>query len=105
MKHEDIDSIVFMTIIIGRKQKDALLSALLEAGVHLIYTKYGKGTVKASSLRHSLGLVPEEHKAVITCILKQGKAPEIYRMLAERFSFSQPNTGIAFTMPIDRLSY
>jgi len=97
--------LVFMTIIVGRKQQDALLAALLETGIHLINTTYGRGTVKANVLQSAFGLAREEHKAVVTCLLAHEKADPVVRMLTEQFHFDKPNTGIAFTVPVERLSF
>ena len=99
------DKIAFMTIIAGRKQEDALLTALLEAGVHLINATYAHGTVRAGVLQSTLGLVPEKAKVVITCVLPGEKSNAIFAMLAEKFHFDKPNTGIAFTVPVDGLSF
>ena len=103
MKH--CDSLVFLTIIAGRKQKDNLLTALHGQGVHLVNTSYGKGTVKASLLQSTLGLVPEHNKAVILCVTSSDKTGAVMDMLREKFHFDKPNTGIAFTLPIDKLSF
>lgn len=97
--------ISFCVIIAERKQRDALLSSLLETGAHLTNTLYGRGTVEASYLQNVLGLVPEEHKVIIICILPAGKTGAVTNMLIEKFQFDQPNTGIAFTIPIDNLSF
>jgi nitrogen regulatory protein PII len=94
-----------MTIIAGRKQKDALLTALLEAGVHLVNTTYAHGAVRAGSLTSALGLVPEKDKAVITCVLPDEKSNAVFAVLAEKFHFDKPGMGMAFTMPVDRLSF
>ena len=99
------DSLVFLTIIAGRKQKDDLLTALHSQGVHLANTSYGKGTVKASLLQCTLGLVPEHNKAVIVGITTSEKTGAVLDMLREKFHFDRPNTGIAFTLPIDKLSF
>ncbi len=105
MKHDDSISITYVTVIAGRKQKDALLSALLEAGARVVTVLYGKGSVQASYLTNLLGLVPEENKVVIVCLVAQQRADALLKMLEEKFSFDQPNTGIAFTIPIDKLSF
>ena len=99
------EEIVFLTLIVGRKQKDDILSALFEAGVHMTNIIYGKGTVQASYLTNVLGLIPEENKAVISCVLLQSQADIILKMLIEKFNFDKPNTGIAFTIPVDRVSF
>lgn len=105
MKNEGTDRVVCLTLIAGRKQKDALLSALAASGAKLINTMYGKGTVKATYLENLFGLVPEENKVVISCVLLHEHSPAILRMLEEKFHFNKPNTGIAFTIPVDRLSF
>ena len=51
------------------------------------------------------GLVPEENKVVITCLLPSEKSDALLDMLVEKFNFDKPNTGIAFTIPVEKLSY
>jgi len=105
MKNEEMNKIAFMVLITGRKQKDALLSVLLESGIHLTHTLYGKGTVEASYLQNMFGLIPEEKKVVITCLSTQVKIDAVLKQLVENFHFNEPNTGIAFTIPINRISF
>jgi len=105
LKSPETDQVVLMIIIAGRKQKNALLTSLLASGIHLIDTVYGKGTVCAGYLRNTFGLVPEEKKVVITCASTYAKADLVLKLLVEQFHFDKPNTGIAFTVPIDRVSY
>ena len=105
MKNEETEKLVFLVLVTGRKQKDAILCALLETGVQLTNIIYGRGTVKASYLMNVLGLVSEENKAVITCVLADNKSDTVLKMLIEKFHFDKSNTGIAFTTPIDKLSF
>lgn len=105
MNHEHKDCLRFLTLIAGRKLEEALIAALLEAGMHVINVTYGRGTVKASILRNAFGLMPEERKVVISCISTQPKVDAVLRMLVERFHFDQPNTGIAYTSRVDRVSH
>ncbi|WP_099203989.1 DUF1538 domain-containing protein [Scatolibacter rhodanostii] len=100
----ECNGVDFWVIIASRKQKDTLLCSLLEMGAHLTNTIYGRGTVEASYLQNVLGLVPDEHKMMVMCILPDSKTDEITKMLSKKFHFDQPNTGIAFTIPIDQLS-
>jgi hypothetical protein len=94
----------FLTLIAGRKNKAVLLKALWETGGRLINVVYGKGSVKANYLMDMLGLVPEENKVVITCLLPAEKSSVVLDMLAKKFDFDKPNTGIAFTIPVEKLS-
>ncbi|MCE5234924.1 MAG: hypothetical protein ABFC62_07935 [Clostridiaceae bacterium] len=96
--------IVFLTLIAGRKQKEALLDALTEAGGKLINVIYGRGSVKTSYLKDMFGLVPEENKVLITCLLAGDKTEGVFDVLVKKFRFDRPNTGVAFTIRLDRLS-
>lgn len=99
------EKIVLMVLVAGRKQKDDLLSMLHESGIRLINVMYGKGTVKAGYLTSLLGLVPEENKVMIICVTTSNKSDAALVSLAEQFNFGEPNTGIAFTIPVDKMSY
>ena len=105
MKNEEKQKIIFLILIVGRKDKDDILSALTEHGVRLINVLYGKGTVQAGYLQNILGLVPEKNKALITCVMTSERSNSVLEMLVERFDFDSPNTGVAFTMPIDKVSF
>ena len=105
MKNENMERIVMMTIVVEKKQKDALLSMLLESGIHLVNTVYGKSTFGAGYLANTLALVPEKNRVVITCVSTYLKTEAIFKLLVEKFNFDKPHTGIAFTVPITRVSY
>ena len=81
------------------------MEALTETGGRMTNVMYGKGSVKASYVMDAFGFVPEENKVVITCLIPEKKTDCIIEMLDERFDFDKPNTGIAFTIPVDRLSF
>jgi hypothetical protein len=93
-----------LTLIAGRKQKDALLDALSESGGRLLRIVYGKGSAGINYLKDMLGFSPEENKVLITCLLPSDKTDAVLNMLIEKFHFDKPNTGIAFTVPVERLS-
>lgn len=93
-----------MTLIAGRKHKSALLDAIAKAGGHLINVVYGQGSAESSYLTDMFGFVPEVDKVVITCLLSGDKADAALDMLVEKFHFDKPNTGIAFTTPVEMLS-
>jgi len=96
---------VFLIIVTERKKKDAMLVALLDAGIHLINTLYGKGTVNESYFLNTFGLIPERNKAVITCVATHVKADGVLDMLNTKHEFDKPNAGIAFTIPVDRVVF
>ncbi len=94
----------FLTLVIGRNSKEEVLKFLLGSGCHLIDVVYAKGSVKSGYVRDMLGLVPEEKKVVITCLVSGSLSDRLLEQLAERFKLDKPNTGIAFVVPVDRLS-
>ena len=100
-----LKEIRFLTVIAGRKQKEPLVTALTQHGGHMVDVIYGKGSVKASHLMDALGLVPEEKKVMLTCLLTRKRAEETMQMLRDKFHFDLPNTGIAFTVPVNKLSF
>lgn len=100
-----MDSIEYLFIITGRKQKDALLSRMCSIDNRIVNTIYGKGTIKSNYLLDMLGLVPEENKVILTSVLPKEKTEVIFDMLLNEFDFGNPNTGIAFTMPISGMSF
>ncbi len=97
--------LVFLTLIAGRKRKDALLTALSASGLKVINTLYGKGTVEAGYLQNALGLIPEENKIIIVGLMRLENADAVFDILVKKFDFDKPNTGIAFTIPIEKLSF
>lgn len=101
MTHDIPTCLEFLTIIAGRKQKDTLTESLSAEGGRLITVMYGKGSVRSDYLRDMFGLVPEENKVVITCLLPCNKSEAVFNMLVNKFHFDKPNTGIAFTIPIN----
>ena len=100
-----MDNIEYLFIITGRKQKDALLSRMCSIDNRIVNTIYGKGTVKSNYLLDMLGLFPEENKVILTSVLPKDKTEVIFDMLLKEFDFGNPNTGIAFTMPISGMSF
>lgn len=105
MNNNDRAKISYLVLIAGRRNKDALLAALSEYGAKVVNILYGKGSAGGGHLLNMFGFIPERHKAVITCLTSEAKAEEILAMLADKFDFNSPNTGIAFTIPVDKIVY
>jgi len=94
-----------MVVIAGRNMKDQILSAMSEKGCHVINVFYGKGSAGADTFMDALGLVLEENKILITCLILNTKAEVIFDMLQKDFDFNKPNTGIAYVIPVEKLLY
>ena len=99
------DNVMFLVLIVERKKKDAILTAMHDAGIHLIDTVYGKGTVNENYFLNTFGLVPERNKAVITCVSTYAKTEIVLDALVKKFNFNNTNAGIAFTIPVDKVVF
>ena len=102
---ETLADTVFLVVIIARSKKDAALSALCCSGVHFTNTVYCKGTFKSDILQSALGLVPEKNKVMITTATTSNKASAILEMLNKKFNFENLDTGIAFTIPVNKIAF
>jgi len=97
--------ILLLTVIAGRKQKDSLLTALLETGVQSTNILYEKGSISESTIKNIFGFIPEENKVIIICLVSDKKAESVLNLLIEKFHFNLPNTGIGFTIPIEKILF
>ncbi len=96
---------VLLVIIAERPLKHKLVIALSEIEAVLINTTYARGSMKKNQLLRTLGLTVEQKKVLITCLLERKNVSKIFEILNDKFKFKQPNTGIAFTFPLESISY
>jgi hypothetical protein len=94
-----------MVIIAGRKLEDRLLTALCKNGGHVIRSMYGMGTVDEGLVTEAFGLMPEQNKIIIICIMAKKKSDAFLNILISDFHFDKPHTGIAYVIPVEKLSY
>jgi hypothetical protein len=99
-----VNEIVLLTVVVERKRKDSLIALLSEVGGQLISTMYGKGLVKSGYLMEALGLVPEDNRAIVTCLLPSEESGPLLETLIEKFDLGRP-AGAAFTIPVETLSF
>ncbi len=97
-------TIDYLTVITARKYKDSVQKLLLDSGCYLIDVVYAKGSVQSGYFKDMLGLVADEKKVLITCILKSNLTPQLMEQFVTKLNFDQPNTGIAYVIPVDKLS-
>ena len=105
MNKEDSDKIVFLTLIAERNKRESLLVALSESGIHLVNTSYGTGFAELGYLEYAFGLNKEQRKTVMTCISTKTKVDILLKRLVDEFNFDEPDTGIAFTIPIEKVAF
>lgn len=99
-----MNDISYLVVITNKKQKDALVNELAKVDAKFFNIMYGKGLVKANEFLKAFGLVSDQQKVIITSLIKSDKVDSAFAMLEEKFNISEPNSGIAFTIPINKMS-
>lgn len=97
--------IVFFIVIADRKSGEGIVALLKEHNVRIVNTIYGQGSVQATAFQDVFGFMPEENKVLATCLMPKEKVREVIDALNLHYHFEKPNTGIAFTIPVDGLSF
>lgn len=103
-------NIDFLILITDRKCRGVIgvigviIEELSKSGGKFINIIYGKGASKANDLLDIIKLNGDENKVVATCFVPKDKIDGIFDMLIKNFNFDKPNTGIAFTIPVEELS-
>ncbi|MBQ8178712.1 MAG: hypothetical protein IJ033_05955 [Clostridia bacterium] len=103
----DIHSIGLQQLIViaPKKKKDKLLTLLNEHGAHSIEIVYAHGSANPSALAAAFGFEVELKKVFISCLVKNSDASQLIDILYEEYDFKKPNTGIAFTIPVEGLAF
>lgn len=95
----------YFVIIAEQKRKNKFLSLLSDYGARGVSTAYGHGSMSPSAIAAAFGFESEQGKVFITCLVKTETAKELIDLLYHDFNFSRPNTGIAFTIPVEGLAF
>lgn len=95
----------YFVIIADQKKKNKYLELLGRYGVKGIQVIYGHGSASPSVLKAAFGLEVEQHKVIITCLLKKENAAKLIDVLYKEYHFNKPNTGIAFGIAVEGLAF
>lgn len=98
-------SLQYFVIIAEQKKKNKFLTLLNEHGARMIETVYGRGSMSPSAIAAAFGFEAREGKVLITCLLKTETVRELIEILYNDYNFKKPNTGIAFGVPVEGLSF
>lgn len=100
----EASEIVFLTIVSKRQKKDELLEMLTKAGGHLIHVMYARSSIRNDCIKELFCMVEDEDKLMITLVLASEQVSQVFDLLNTKFNFNKPDTGIAFTTPVELLS-
>lgn len=105
MSQTNTNSIQYFVIIAGKKKKNKFLSLLGKYDAHAIETVYAHGSVKPNSIAAAFRLIDGQCKVVITCLIKTENAKKLINILNKDYKFEKPNTGVAFSIPVEGLAF
>lgn len=93
-----------LVVIAKRKDKEKLVKALFEREVLMMNQSLVKGSAKEGLLR-ALGFSREVHNVMLSGFIKESQTSEVLALLVDKFNFNAPNSGFAFTIPVESISY
>ncbi len=105
MNTDHTERLHYFVLICSRKHRLTFTRLLAAEGGQGLKVIYGRGSVKASALVRALGLAQETHRAIITCLIPTGGAERVIASLNEEHGFTKPGTGMAFTIPVEGISF
>lgn len=98
-------NILYFVIISEQKKKDKFLNLLLDNEAHAIDIVYGYGSLSTNPIAKAFGLDIESNKVIISCLIKVEQAKKLIDILYQEYHFNKPNTGIAFSILVECLSF
>jgi hypothetical protein len=105
MNKTNDNNLQYFIIIAKKNRKNKFLSLLSEHGAHVLETVYAHGSVGKNVIASAFGFECSQCKVVISCLLKHDKAKEVIDILYKKYKFNKSNTGIAFSILVEGLSF
>ncbi|MDR1697389.1 MAG: hypothetical protein LBR37_00500 [Erysipelotrichaceae bacterium] len=92
-----------LVIISHNSNKKDITRLVEDHGGKLIHVVYGHGAASPSELQEFFGVSRSETKIVYFAIAATTSANEVILKLTEKIGFDKPNTGLAFSVPLENL--
>ena len=100
-----ITGLQYFVLIAEKKKKNNFLALLGEHGARGIETVYGHGSMSPSAIAAAFGFEARQGKVMISCLLNNESARKVLEILCRDYKFNKPNTGIAFTVPVEGMGF
>ena len=105
MANKITSQLQYFVLIASVKQKEKMSSLLNEYGGQIINTNYANGSANVGVIAQAFGIEVDQKKVVITSLIESEKAQKLIEILYNEYKFSQSNTGIAYTIPVQGLMF
>ncbi len=102
---ENNNKLQYFVLICNPNKKSKFSSLLSDRGVKNITTVSAHGSVSQSLLAQAFGLETTNKKIVLSALIPTETAREIINILYNEYEFNKPNTGIAYTIPVEGLLF
>ena len=100
-----INGLQYFVIIADQKKKKKFLNLLNDYEARGIETVYAHGSMSPSAIASAFGFETAQNKIMISCLLKHSKATELMNILYTNHKFNEPNTGFAFSIPVEGIAF
>lgn len=105
MRDVQINGLQYFVIIAEQNKKKKFLALLDEYEARAIEIVYAHGSMSPSAVAAAFGFETEQKKVMLSCLLKDGKAKQLIDVLYTDYKFDKPNTGIAFSIPVEGMAF
>lgn len=95
---------VNLIIITKKSHKKDIVQMLYDQEAAMVIQAYAYGSATDGILR-ALGLTRDEKKLFLSCFIAESKVEKVFNYLNTNFKFHAANTGFAFTIPVEKISY
>ena len=97
--------LLYFVLICNPKHKNKLYTLLQDNGAKTINTISARGSAPQSAILQAFGLEASNKKYIFTTLLPLEVATNLIEILKNEYNFNKPNTGIAFTVPVQGLLF
>ena len=105
MSEIQTNNVQYVMLIADQKKKKKFLSLLSDYDARGIEIVYGHGSMSPSALAAAFGFEAEQGKVLISCLMKADNARALMEVLYKDYNFDRANTGIAFSITVEGLTY
>ena len=105
MRDVMVNGLKYFVIIAEQNKKKKFLALLDEYDARGIETVYAHGSMSPSAVAAAFGFESEQKKVMLSCLLKDENAKKLLDVLYKDYKFDKPNTGIAFSIPVEGMAF
>ena len=105
MRDIQVNGLQYFVIIAEQNKKKKFLTLLDEFEARGIEIVYAHGSMSPSAVVAAFGFESEQKKVMLSCLLKRERARQLLDTLYKDYKFDMPNTGIAFSIPVEGLAF